>query len=189
MLRFRAARRSRVSYRRRLGGAVGIRHGLVRAEWDHDPLHAAAVSIRADRGPAIAGQRARSVSVGKWSDGAAYGAESEFGARPGRVWRKPKPGFGIFAAVEFHASENVRTEPELRSRLSRVEKYALGSTRREYQPASGPASAAGTGAPHVGRQPIFRADSSFVHDRRSDDHRAAIAAALSSLHGGGAVPQ
>src|SRR5690242_6482238 len=100
MLRFRAAHRSCVSHRRLLGGALGLRHGLVRAEWDHDPLHASPVSICADPGPAIAGQRARSFCSVERTNGPTHGAESEFGARPGCLWREPEPGFRLLAAVE-----------------------------------------------------------------------------------------
>src|SRR5215467_6131600 len=107
MLRLRTAPGACLSPERSLGGAIGLRSGLLRAIWDHDAVHHPAVPLRTNGRAAIAGQRGGRVQPVERTGSTSDGSESEL--RPGArcVQRGPLQRLRILATVELHlAADN-----------------------------------------------------------------------------------
>ena len=142
--------------------ALRLRHGLVRTNRHYDAVHAAAVSVRADGGAAIAGQYQRGVCAGQWATRAGDGSESELRPGAGSFRRATERWIGLLAAVEFHDSEDIRTKPEFRGWVSGLKEHAPGIAGGQSESVARSGSGVGAGAADESGESVLRADSDVV---------------------------
>src|SRR5207237_1046104 len=95
---------------------------------------------------------------------------------------------GLFAAVELHAPEDSREGLECRTGAPRVEEYAAGHPRCEYQPASAAVPGYWRSAADASAEPVRRTDSGIVVVGRGNHRPAAALAALPAVHECSFVP-
>ena len=121
---------------------------------------------------------------------AAAAAGSGCGPGPGRIRRAAGQRQRLRAAVEPQPAEDVRRELELRGRLPGLEAYASGRARHQPESAHGGATGARLAADAAGRRIRTSARSRRTHrSARPRSPRAQLAAAISAVHHGDAVPQ
>ena len=161
---------------------------LDRAGRDHDAVHDAGLSVRADRQPAHARQHRPGVHVRQRPHRRADSVDPDGRSRTGRIYSRERSRFRLRAAVECVASTRARVQPRRGGGLHRVEDYPRRPPRLESESADGRAACTGLVADAARAQSVLRHHPALFNARRPHDHPRAAAQAVSGVHDGQLLP-